>query len=310
MDRRTFSGSLLLAPWLLSSPKEALAASQCPSGAPAGMTESDFHRYIEAFNRSDFDAFGRFYAADVDFSGQGGTFHGRDQVLDFYRTVKSRVREQIIVRSVTADETGLVADLITELTALQDWPDFPTGPLRAGEVRLSENFIWYEVRDGQITRIRSAHFGRPTTLPPREPVSPGGCANRISAEAFRAYIDAFNRDDFVEFGKYYDDDVVLNIVGKQELHGHRAIADFYRQAKRDAHRIIHVDRVISTVGRLAAELHSEFVATSSAPNFLAGPLTPGSRIFIRTFVIYDLRMGKFLRIRSAEFRKTVGAAQG
>lgn len=57
-------------------------------------------------------------------------------------------------------------------------------------------------------------------------------------------------------------------------------------------------------------LQSEFLALQDLPDFTAGPMKKGGRIFINTFVFYDLRGGKFARIRSAEFRKIDRQASG
>jgi hypothetical protein len=54
-----------------------------------------------------------------------------------------------------------------------------------------------------------------------------------------------------------------------------------------------VNRLITAPGRLAAELQSEFVATVDATQFVAGPMKRGDRIFINTFVLYELHQGKF-----------------
>ena len=55
--------------------------------------------------------------------------------------------------------------------------------------------------------------------------------------------------------------------------------------------------------KMIAELQSEFLALEDLPNFVAGPMKKGGRIFINTFVIYELKGGRFWRIRSAEYRK-------
>ena len=125
----------------------------------------------------------------------------------------------------------------------------------------------------------------------------------MTAERFRAYIDAFNRNDYAAFGDYYQDDVVLVIAGKTELRGRENIFAFYKTVKSQTRRTIQVNRVVVTSDRIAAELQSEFLALEDVPDFSAGPMKKGGRIFINTFVIYDLVGGKFARIRSAEYRK-------
>jgi SnoaL-like domain len=133
------------------------------------------------------------------------------------------------------------------------------------------------------------------------PGCPGKAA--MSRERFQAYIDAFNRSDYSHFGDYYAEDVVLVIAGKRELRGRQAIFDFYKVVKAQTTRTIQVNRYIGTANRIATELQSEFLALEDVPDFSAGPMKKGGRIFINTFVIYDLVDGKFARIRSAEFRK-------
>jgi ketosteroid isomerase-like protein len=125
----------------------------------------------------------------------------------------------------------------------------------------------------------------------------------MSPDVFAAYIDAFNRDDYSGFGDYYHRDVVLVIAGKTELRGREAIFDFYRKVKAQTRRTIHIEKVITGPNRLVAELQSEFLALEDLPEFTAGPMKKGGRIFIHTFVIYELRDGKFWRIRSAELQK-------
>lgn len=141
-----------------------VAAAQTPAVHCAatlqagGLTEADFRNYIAAFNRNDFEGFGRFYAADVIFEGRAGKFSKRADVLSFYRDVKSRVRETLTLQDLVIGTDDIVADLETELYALEDWPSFPTGPLRKGQTIRSRNFIWYDVRDRQFVRVRSAHY--------------------------------------------------------------------------------------------------------------------------------------------------------
>jgi hypothetical protein len=161
LDRREFN-SLLIAS--ASGTATGIAAAgdvvaPCPAPLNAGgLTEADFREYIAAFNRGDFEGFGRYYADDVIFQGRAGQFSKREDVLNFYRKVKSRIRETLTLHDIILGEQDIVADLETELYALADWLDFPTGPIRKGQTRRSQNFIWYDVRDGKFARIRSAHY--------------------------------------------------------------------------------------------------------------------------------------------------------
>jgi len=128
--------------------------------------------------------------------------------------------------------------------------------------------------------------------------------NAAEPEAFAAYIDAFNRDDYAAFGDYYAEDVILVIAGKQELRGRQAIFDYYRRVKAQTRRTIDIVQSFHDSDGLAAELQSEFLAFADAPDFLAGPLRAGDRMRINTFVLYELSGGRYSRIRSATFRRT------
>ena len=269
------------------------------------LTETGYRDYIAAFNRSDFATFSRHYAADVEFQGRAGHFHGRDAVVGFYRQVHARLRERIEIQQIVPGEGELVADLVTELHALEDWPDFPTGPIYAGEVRRSQNFVWYELSGGEFSRVRAAHYRRgtfPATTVSAAAVKPGN-GQVLSPAEFADYIDAFNDNDYERFATYYRPDVTLVIAGKHELHGREAILEFYRSVKAGTRRTITVNRLITTPRAIAAELQSEFLALQDLPDFIAGSMRKGERIFINTVVIYDLEDGKFSRIRSAELRK-------
>jgi ketosteroid isomerase-like protein len=267
------------------------------------ITEADFRSYLAAFNRSDFEALGRFYAPDVEFFGRAAQLSGREDIVRFYRDVKSCVRETLTLHGLVVGSQAVVADIETELHALADWPDFPTGPLRRGERRRSQNFIWYDVANDRFTRIRSAHHRRlglddvvtdMVATPDDRP---------MSAERFREYIAAFNRGDYATFGDFYDEQVVLDIAGKRELRGRDAIFDFYRAVKRQTTRTIEVLNVLSVGNQLAAELQSEFLALEDLPHFTAGAMKKGERIYLNTIVLYELRAGRFLRIRSAGLRR-------
>lgn len=123
-----------------------------------------FEGYLATFNRSDFEHLGGYYAEDVAFHGQAARLEGRSAVIAFYQAVKARLDEQIELLNFVGAPSGerIFAELHTILTAKEDWPDFPTGPLRAGERRGSVNFVFYDIRASQFTRIRSARF---TPLP-------------------------------------------------------------------------------------------------------------------------------------------------
>jgi len=118
-----------------------------------------FADYIASFNRDDFAGFGKYYADDVLFElGRRKQLRGRQAILDFYRDVKSKVRETLEIRDVIADESGLAAEIATEFYGLTDWPEFIAGPLKRGDAIHIVSFVLYRIRGGKFVHIRSTRF--------------------------------------------------------------------------------------------------------------------------------------------------------
>jgi ketosteroid isomerase-like protein len=281
---------------------------------PSEIDEEAFRGYIAAFNRNDFDGLARYYADDIEFVGRAATLRGRDELLSFYQQVKSRVRETIAIQDIVAGERTLVADLITELHPLEDWPDFPTGPLRKGQTRRSQNFVWYDLAERRFIRIRAAHYRRVEGVifePIGIAANPAAGTDQVvshrgrtfTPEEFAAYIDAFNRGDYIRYSAYYDPEVVLVTGGHHELRGPQAICDFYQSVRAQTQRTVHVRNLVCVPGRIAAELESEFLALQDIPDFTAGPMKKGERMFLHTVVLYEVGDERFVRIRSASLRK-------
>ena len=129
----------------------------------AGGLRPWFEAYLDAFNRADFPAFGAYYADDINFHGQAAQLVGREAVLAFYHKVRSYLHERIELIGVVGapDGSRIAAELHTTLLALRDWPDMPTGAMRAGDTRMRVSFAMYDIADGQFTRIRTARFSPP-----------------------------------------------------------------------------------------------------------------------------------------------------
>jgi hypothetical protein len=117
------------------------------------------------------------------------------------------------------------------------------------------------------------------------------------------YMDAFNRGDYASLVRFYAEDVVLVIASGHELVGRQAIIDFYRKATSKTRRTISIVQAFGSGDRLAAELESEFLAVEDFPEFSSGPMKKGDRLYVNTFVLYELRDGLYARIRSAPFKR-------
>jgi hypothetical protein len=123
------------------------------------MNKQLFAEYIDSFNRDDFAGFSKYYAEDVVLElGKRKTLHGRQAIVDFYREVKARIRETLVIRNVVADEGGLAAEVATEFFALEDWPDFIAGPIRKGESIHIVSWVFYKIVNGRFQHIRSTRL--------------------------------------------------------------------------------------------------------------------------------------------------------
>ena len=123
------------------------------------MNKQLFAEYIDSFNRDDFAGFSKYYAEDVVLElGKRKTLHGRQAIVDFYREVKARIRETLVICNVVADEGGLAAEIATEFFALEDWPDFIAGPIRKGESIHIVSWVFYKIVNGRFQHIRSTRL--------------------------------------------------------------------------------------------------------------------------------------------------------
>lgn len=122
-------------------------------------------------------------------------------------------------------------------------------------------------------------------------------------ERLVAYMAAFNRGDYETLRGFYCPDVRLTIGSGKELIGAQAIIDFYRDVKSRTQRTIHILQSVSSGTTVAAELESEFLALEDIPDFTSGPMAKGDRLYINSFVFYELRDGRYARIRSAVFKR-------
>jgi ketosteroid isomerase-like protein len=113
-----------------------------------------FGSYVSAFSHGDFERFPRFYTEDVLLElGSVPPIHGRQGIVDFYRPLFQRVRENLTIHSVKATDSTIELDAITRFTAIQDAPDFVVAPLQTGEYVEGRVLVSYQLRDGLISRI-------------------------------------------------------------------------------------------------------------------------------------------------------------
>jgi hypothetical protein len=118
-----------------------------------------FLDYTRAFSNAEFERFSQYYTDDVRCELGALVLEGRAGIVDFYRAMFQKVRENLTLHSLVADDNGLAADITTQFTAIEDAPDFVVAPLKKGEFIRGRVFVYYTLRDGKIANIRVARAG-------------------------------------------------------------------------------------------------------------------------------------------------------
>ena len=113
-----------------------------------------FHAYAAAFSNADFDRFPAFYTEDVVLElSSVGRIEGRQGIIDFYRPVFAKVREDLTINALNTGDDIIELDAVSRFTALEDAPDFVVAPLKQGEYIDVPVLVTYTLRDGLISHI-------------------------------------------------------------------------------------------------------------------------------------------------------------
>jgi len=134
------------------------AAAVTPAGACGGLTRAQFDEYLMLFNNND-PAFTKYYHDDVVLELPDATLKGPAEIRDFYKEVKSHIKETVEVTHFVSDATGIAAELPSEFACFKDWSDgYFQRDIEKGEVLRVISFGLYWVEDGKYRRIKSARY--------------------------------------------------------------------------------------------------------------------------------------------------------
>ena len=186
----------------------------------------DFNRYVEVFNSGDDDSLtDDWFTDDVVYIGGNRTIEGKEAWRDFLKFAHDGVREIFRPQSLFQKEEGFFCEIDMDFHAIKPRPDFPLGPLFPGDMMTVKFFVIYKVRDGKFCRLKAA------TWPIDHGVSkiPRLGGSHVGQEAARqSYAAAFRARDYERFGKFYTDDVVLEMGDAAPIHGREAVLAYYR----------------------------------------------------------------------------------
>ncbi len=125
------------------------------------MSETDFMRYISAFNAGDSDAYRAYYAPSIAFrNGAGAKLEGPDAIISYYEALKGRISRQIEVRGVVKGQTALCAALHSCFHVLTPREHFAGAWLGTGDKVLLDSIALYELKDGQFILINATSIAR------------------------------------------------------------------------------------------------------------------------------------------------------
>ena len=141
------------------SPEGSAETGDC-AGRDA-LAERRLHAYMDAFNTSNYAQLAQYYADDVVLViGNGTELRGAQAIVDFYRQVKANTQRTIKILGTFPGRDGIAAELESEFLALEDVPDFTSGPMRKGDRLYINSFVIYETRGDRYAQIRSAVYKR------------------------------------------------------------------------------------------------------------------------------------------------------
>lgn len=128
--------------------------TQLPRLGAHPSQQAAFGAYMAAVSAGDFERFPAFYTEDVRLELPAGPpLVGRQAIVDFYRPMFEKVREQVTVNQLSATNEVIELDAISRFVAVQNAPDFPIGALRQGEFIEGRVLNRYQLRDGLISHI-------------------------------------------------------------------------------------------------------------------------------------------------------------
>ncbi|HVI39846.1 MAG TPA: hypothetical protein VM577_04230 [Anaerovoracaceae bacterium] len=132
------------------------------------MTKEEYLEYVDNFNNKRYDRVTSWFTPDITveyFSDLANpltatpmTLHGPDEFIASYENVHSHVRELMELGFFIEKDNCLVVELYTEFHCIKDFPQFITGPVKVGDVRIMTNWVVYDMEGGKMKRIRIAHF--------------------------------------------------------------------------------------------------------------------------------------------------------
>ena len=125
----------------------------------------DFYKYAETFNSGDDKAMVEGFWVDdlvVSAGGLGGEegilAKGKENWLKFLEGVHDGMREIMRIQVLIQNKNHIFAEIDMDFHASKDRPDYPFGPLKAGDFITVKMFAHYYLRDDKIAVLKLASW--------------------------------------------------------------------------------------------------------------------------------------------------------
>lgn len=119
------------------------------------MTRDDLIQYFEDYNSGRYEKAVEHYAEDAVFvmPGDEPDHFGKENILRWFQERGTGYTEKLIPQNILISPDKIAVELTAEYEAEEDVPAFPIKPLKKGERLSREDGIFYDLRDGKITRV-------------------------------------------------------------------------------------------------------------------------------------------------------------
>ena len=125
------------------------------------MSETEFKRYISAFNTGDSTKYRLYYSPSIAFrNGAGVELEGPNAIISYYEALRGRIARTMEVRCVIAGEMALCAALHSRFEILSPSEEFAGQTLSKGDRVLLDSMALYELEDGRFARINAKSISR------------------------------------------------------------------------------------------------------------------------------------------------------
>ena len=259
----------------------------------------DFNRYIEVFNGGDDDALvDGWFTDDILYVGGNRKIEGKEAWRDFLKFAHDGVREIFRLQDLFQKEDAFFCEIDMDFHCTKPRPDFPLGPLFPGDMMTVKFFVIYKERDGRLCQLKSATWPKDhgiTNIPRL------GGSHAGQKAALQSYIAAFQARDYERFGRFYTDDVTLEMGDAVPIQGREAVLAYYRTLFDRVDEDAEQSAIDATDEMISLEGLARFKAKQDDPDFAFGPLKQGESREIRLRTQYDLKEGLISRIRIKKF---------